>query len=83
MTVTATDLKVLDNEVTCVVSVVESGVGYVYFGTDKGLVKKYNMQTGAITTLKDLHEYVQSLTLYSGTLYIGCKSGKLVSLTTS
>lgn len=83
MTVTKTDLKVLSNEVTCVVSVVESGVGYLYFGTDKGLVQKYNMQTGAITTIRDIEERVLSVTLYSSTLYIGAASGKLISLTTS
>lgn len=83
MTVTKTDLKVLSNEVSCVVSVVESGVGYLYYGTNKGLVQKYNMATGAITTIRDVAEKVLSLTLYSGTLYIGLAGGKLISLTTS
>ncbi|MFA6509944.1 MAG: hypothetical protein WCV62_05765 [Candidatus Peribacteraceae bacterium] len=83
MTVTKTDLKVLSNEVTCVVSVVESGVGYLYFGTDKGVVRKYNMASGALTDIRDVGEKVLSLTLYSGTLYIGLAGGKLISLTTS
>jgi hypothetical protein len=83
MTVTKTDLKVLSNEVTCVVSVVESGVGYLYFGTDKGLVRKYNMQATTITDIRDVGEKVLSLTLYSGTLYIGLAGGRLISLTTS
>ena len=83
MTVTKTDLTTLDNEVTAVVSVVESGVGYLYFGTNKGVVKKYNMQSAAITTILDVGEAVLSLTLYSSTLYIGLAGGRLVSLTTS
>ena len=83
MTVTKTDLKTLSNEVTCVVSVVESGVGYLYFGTDKGVVRKYNMASGVITDIRDVGEKVLSLTLYSGTLYIGLAGGKLISLTTS
>jgi len=83
MTITKTDLKVLDAEVTCVIGSVESGVGYMYFGTNSGDVKKYNIQTGVITVLKNIGEKVASMTLYSGTLWIGTASGKLISLTTS
>ena len=83
MTITRTDLKVLDAEVTCVVGSVESGVGYMYYGTNTGDVKKYNIATAAITILKNVGDKVISMALYSGTLYIGTASGKLVSLTTS
>jgi hypothetical protein len=82
MAVTRTDLKVLGNEVTCIVGSVESGVGYFYFGTNKGDIKKYNVATQAITTLLNVEGEVISMTLYSGILYIGISGGKFTQVTT-
>ncbi|MBU2685598.1 MAG: hypothetical protein KKF27_20345 [Gammaproteobacteria bacterium] len=83
MTVTTTELKILDAEVTCIVDSVESGVGYMYYGNNSGQVRKYNIATEAITTIKDLGQKILSMTLYSSTLYIGLADGTLVSVTTS
>ena len=82
MAVTKTDLKVLGEEVTCIVGSVESGVGYFYFGTNQGAIKKYNVATQAISTLMTLRSIPTSIALYSGILYIGTNKGTFLQLTT-
>ena len=82
MAVTKTDLKLLDEEATCIVGSVESGVGYFYFGTNKGAIKKYNVATKAITTLMTLKGIPTSMALYSGILYIGTNHGTFIQITT-
>ena len=83
MTVTKTDLSSLQNEVTAIVNSVESGVGYMYLGTDVGDVWKYNTASKVLTLIKNVGGKILSLTLYSGALYVGVAGGKLVGVTTS
>ncbi|MDP2734771.1 MAG: hypothetical protein Q8P12_01035 [bacterium] len=83
MSITKTELKTLGNQVTCTVGSVESGVGYFYCGTDTGDVLKYNTQTEAMTTIKNVGQKILSVALYSGTLWMGLADGKFISLTTS
>jgi hypothetical protein len=83
MSYTISNLKSLGNEVTAVVDSVESGVGYMYLGTDVGDVYKYNTSSEALTKLKNVGGKVLSLTLYSSKLYVGVAGGKLISMATT
>ena len=83
MTVTKTGLKVLDGDVTCTVDSVESGVGYTYFGTNKGEVWRYNIPAATLTKLITINGSITSMALYSSTLYCGLLGGEYVSVTTS
>ncbi len=69
MTVTKTDLTSILGEITATTDTVESGVGYMYFGTNKGNLYKYNIQTGAVTTLQKFPGRITCM-LYDASTYI-------------
>jgi hypothetical protein len=71
MTITKTGLSLLADEITALVQNTESGTGYIYYGTKKGEVWKYNILTGARTLLITLSGMVLSMALYSSKLWIG------------
>lgn len=79
MTVTLTDLKVLDEEV---VAEATTG-GVIYVATNKGNVWTYSVAGATLTLLKNVGGTIESMVLYGTTLYIGIAGGKLASLTTS
>ncbi len=78
MTVTKTDLIKIVGEVTCVVDTVESGVGYMYIGTNRGMMYKYNVATGAITTLQTIPGVITAMVYDASTyIYFGTNEGKI------
>ena len=80
---TKTVLSVMDEEVTCSVDIVVSGVGYVYVGTNKGGLYKWNIPSATWTLIKRYKGNIQSIVVYSSVLYVGISGGEFSSITLS
>jgi ligand-binding sensor domain-containing protein len=84
MAVTKTDLVTLMGEVTCVAETVESGVGYLYLGTNRGRIYKYNIATGAVTNVQPLSGKITCIVYDASTyIYIGTDKGIIYRYTVS
>jgi hypothetical protein len=78
---TQVKLKDLTEEVVSTVDVVESGLGTMYLGTNKGNVYRYRTAAQTLTLLGNVGGDVLSMALYSGFLYIGIRGGGFKSFT--
>jgi hypothetical protein len=84
MAVTKTDLTKIMGEITAVVDTVESGIGYMYFGTSKGILYKYRLSTGAMTVATTVSGPINCILYDSSTyLYFGTGDGVIYRYTWS
>jgi len=77
---TKTKLINIPGEVTAQAS---DGAGTIYLGTSKGDVIKYATATGAVAKLGNIGRSIESLSYYSGLLYIARRGGMLGTMTTA
>lgn len=59
------------------------GAGLIYLGTSKGDVIKYTTATKAVAKVGNVGRAIESMSLYSGLLYIARRGGMLGTMTTA